>query len=175
MNENHTDIEFLITAFSYSYSLLNETFYLRKKDFKIVGVHVMDYALISECKSEYDSGLTADEERDIKEAIIASEKNYDTHIIIPRLTKTERLDIIKEFLNCADKYRKHLKKNYKDLINSSKKYRIKYYKKNIKPGIELEYLTNGIDDDEFKNDWTRFYRDKVKIMALDWLNTQKND
>ncbi|MBX2843571.1 MAG: hypothetical protein KTR26_17495 [Flammeovirgaceae bacterium] len=173
MEKEKTDIEFLISAFAYSFASMNETFYLRKRDFKVIGVHVMDFALVSECKSDYYSGLSRDEERDIKEAIIANEKNYDTHIFIPRLTKEERFEIMKQFIESTDDFKERLNKNYNDLINSVKKYGIEFFKKGIKAGVEMDYLTNGIDDEKLKSDWGEFYRNKTKIIALAWLEKQK--
>lgn len=99
MKEQNTDIEFLTSAFAYSFTSMNEVFYLRRRDLKVIGVHIFDHALFSDCKSEYESGLTKEEENDIKEAIIANEKNYDTHILIPRLSKEQRFKIMSEFID----------------------------------------------------------------------------
>ncbi len=174
MKEYNTDIEFLISAFAYSYSSLNETFYLRKRDLKVIGVHVLDHSLVSDCKSKYDSGLTKAEENDIKEAIIANEKNYDTHVFIPRLTKEERFEIITEFIALNNNFKEELNRNYKTLIDSTENYGIEFYKRRIKAGVEMEYLTNGIDNNDLKSQWTRFYRDKTKAIATTWLSTQKS-
>lgn len=174
MKEHNTDIEFLISAFVYSFVSMNETFYLRKKDLKVIGVHIFDYSLVSECKSEYESGLTKDEERDIKEALIANEKNYDTHLLIPRLSKEERFEMMSEFIELNDTYKVELDENLKALMDSSKSYGIEFYKKGIKPGVEMEYLTNGIDDEKIKSQWTEFYRNKTKIIATAWLDQQKS-
>ena len=158
MTHSKTDIEFLISAFAYSYALMNETFYLRKKDLKVIGVHLHDYSLVSECKSEYDSGLTKDEERDIKEAIIADEKKYDTHIMIPRLTREQRFEIMKNFIDGVDQYHKVLSENLNDLIDSADNYGIEFFKKGIRAGVEMTHLTHGIDDEEFVDRWGDFYR-----------------
>jgi uncharacterized membrane protein YphA (DoxX/SURF4 family) len=174
MTEYNTDIEFLISAFAYSFASMNETFYLRKEDLKVIGVHIFDYSLVSECKSEYKSGLTKDEESDIKKAIIANEKNYDTHILIPRLSKEERFEIMSEFIELNDTYKAELDENFKVLIGSTKNYGIEFYKKGIQPGVEMENLTNGIDDEKIKSQWTEFYRNKTKIIAITWLNQQKS-
>lgn len=174
MKEQSTNIEFLISAFSYSFASMNETFYLRKRDLKVIGVHILDYSLVSECKSKYETGLTKEEERDIKEAIIANEKNYDTHIFIPRLHKKERFKFMKEFINVNESFKKELNENYKSLIDSTKNYGIEFRKKGIRPGVEMEYLTNGINDEQIKSKWTDFYRNKTKIIAVDWLNKQRN-
>ncbi len=173
-NKANTDIEFLISAFSYSFASMNETFYLRKRDLKVIGVHMFDYSLVSECKSEYNSGLDKDEERDIKEAIIANEKNYDTHIFIPRLSKDERIEIMQEFIKSKSDNKKVMESNLKDLIKSAEEYNSEFYKKGIKAGIEMEYLTNGVKSKNVKSEWRNFYRDKVKIIALKWLDQQKN-
>ncbi len=171
--EHNTDIEFLISAFAYSYVSMNETFYLRKEDLKVIGVHIFDYSLVSECKSEYESGLTNEEERDIKEAIIANEKNYDTHLFIPRLSKEERFEMMSKFIESNETYKSELQENLKTLIDSTEKYGIEFYKKGIKPGVEMEYLTNGINDKEIKSLWTAFYRSQTKIIATAWLDQQK--
>ncbi|TSJ46632.1 hypothetical protein [Fluviicola chungangensis] len=159
--EYNTDIEFLISAFAYPFASMNETFYLRKEDLKVIGVHIFDYSLVSECKSEYESGLTDEEERDIKQAIIAHEKNYDTHLFIPRLSKEERFEMMSKFIELTDAYKSELHENLQALIDSTKNYGIECYKKGIKPGVEMEYLTNGIDDGEIKSLWTEFYRNKT--------------
>src|SRR5690606_20602766 len=118
------DIEFLISAFAYPFASMNETFYVRKKDLKVIGVHIFDHALVSECKSEYDSDLTKEEERDIKEAIIATEKNYETHIFIPRLTKEQRFEIMSDFIDSIKDFKDELRKNYKSLVDSTENYGI---------------------------------------------------
>lgn len=174
MKEQNTDIEFLISAFAYSFASMNETFYLRKRDLKVIGVHIFDYSLVSECKSEYDSGLSKEEERDIKEAIIANEKNYETHIFIPRLTKEQRFKIISDFIDSNEDFKEELKKNYKSLVDSTENYGIKFFKKGIKTGVEMEYLTNGIENEKFKSKWTEFYRKKTKAIALEWFEKEKN-
>lgn len=172
--EHNTDIEFLISAFAYPFASMNETFYLRKEDLKVIGVHIFDYSLVSECKSEYESGLTKEEERDIKEAIIATEKNYDTHLFIPRLSKEERFEMMSKFIELTDAYKSELHENLQALIDSTKNYGIEFYKKGIKPGVEMEYLTHGIDDDEITSSWTAFYRGQTKIIAIAWLDQQKS-
>ncbi len=171
--KDNTDIEFLISAFSYSFASLNETFYLRKRDLKVIGVHMLDYSLVSECKSQYNSGLSHQMERDIKEAIIANEKNYDTHIFIPRLSKEERFEIMHEFIELNPKFKKELKNNLNKLLESTKNYGNEFYKQGIKPGVEMKYLTNGIKNKKLKSHWIKFYRNKTKPIALAWLEQQK--
>jgi hypothetical protein len=126
MDRVDTDIELLTSAFAYSFALLNEVFYLRKRDLKVVAVYITDYELISECKSTYESGLTQEEERDIKEALIAQEKNYDTHIEIPRLTKEERFEIIEEFIESTPDFSQQLQDNYCKLVRSTEKYGLEF-------------------------------------------------
>lgn len=174
MHKQNTDIEFLISAFTYSFASMTETFYLRKRDLKIVGVHIFDHSLLSECKTEYNSGLTNEEERDVKEAIIANEKNYSTHIIIPRLSKEERFEMMSKFIDSAINNKAELNQNLTDLMNSTKNYGMDFYRKGIKPGVEMEYLTNGIDDEQIKSQWTEFYRSQTMIIAVAWLDQQKN-
>ena len=118
METQKTDIEFLISAFAYSYSSMMESFYLRKRDLKVIGVHMFDESLVSECKSEYDSGVSKEEEKDIVEAIIAREKDYDTHILIPRLSPKQRIEIMREFLEMNDKFSDKLNQNLQDIIDS---------------------------------------------------------
>ncbi|WP_319503213.1 hypothetical protein [uncultured Draconibacterium sp.] len=130
--------------------------------------------MVSECKSEYDSGLSKEEERDIKEAIIANEENYDTHIFIPRLTKEQRFEIMSDFIDSNTDYKEKLLKNRDFLVESTKNYGAEFYKKGIKPGVEMEYLTNEIDDKNFKSKWTKFYRDKTKTIAIEWFEKEKN-
>jgi hypothetical protein len=43
----------------------------------------------------------------------------------------------------------------------------------IAAGVEMGYLTNGIDNEKVKSDWTEFYRAKTKEKALNWLGEQK--
>lgn len=174
MHKQNTDIEFLISAFTYSFASMTETFYLRKRDLKVIGVHIFDYSLLSECKTEYNSGLTNEEEKDVKEAIIANEKNYSNHIIIPRLSKEERFELMSKFIDSAINNKAELTQNLTDLMNSTKNYGMDFYKKGIKPGVEMEYLTNGIDDEQIKSQWTEFYRSQTMIIAVAWLDQQKN-
>lgn len=174
MTTQNTDIEFLTSAFAYPFASMNETFYLRKKDLKVIGVHLFDNSLVSECKTEYDSGLSKQQERDIKEAIIAIEKGYGTHIYIPRLSKQERFEIMSEFNESTIDYKEELNGNFKTLIASTENYGIEFYKKGIKPGVEMEYLTDGINDEKIKSQWTDFYRQKTKVIAVKWLDQQKN-
>ncbi|WP_299557214.1 hypothetical protein [Seonamhaeicola sp.] len=168
-----TNIEFLISAFAYSFALLNETFYLRKRDLKVIGVHIFDYHLISECKSEYETGLGKEAERDIKEAIIASEKGYDTHILIPRLTKEQRFEIMNMFIDSNPKFKERLIENLNSLIDSTETKGFDHYTKELKPGVEMGYLTHGIKNKKLKSNWTKFYRDKTRTIALSWLEEQK--
>jgi hypothetical protein len=174
MDRVDTDIELLTSAFAYSFALLNEVFYLRKRDLKVVAVYMTDYALVSECRDTYESGLTKEEERDIKEAIIAQEKKYDTHILIPRLTKEERFKIIEQFIQSTPDFSQQLQENYRELVRSTEKYGLEFYKKGIAAGVEMEFLTSGIDNEKVKSDWTAFYRTKTKVKALNWLDEQKN-
>jgi hypothetical protein len=148
MDRIDPDIELLISAFAYSFELLNEVFYLRKRDPRVVAVHMTDYALVSECRSTYQSGLTKDEERDIKEAIIAQEKKYDSHIEIPRLAKEERFEIIEQFIQSTADFNQQLNENYRELVRSTEKYGLEFYMKGIVAGVEMEYLTNGIEDQD---------------------------
>lgn len=152
---------------------MNESFYLRKRDLKLIGVHIFDHALVSECKGDYNSGLTKEEERDIKEVIIANEKNYDTHSIIPRLTKEQRFKMMSDFIDSVQDFKEELKKNYNSLVDSADNYGIEFYKRGIKAGVEMEYLTNGIEDEIFKSKWTEFYRKNTKPIALEWFEKQK--
>ncbi|WP_420602137.1 hypothetical protein [Flagellimonas sp.] len=174
MVHQNTNIEHLISAFAYSFSSSNETFYLRKRDLKVIGVHIFDYSLVSKCKSEYNSGLTSEEEQDVKEVIIANEKRYNTHILIPRLTKEQRFEIMKQFMTSTKDFNKELSVNLQDLVDSTKNYGISFFKKGIKPGVEMEYLSVGIDDNELKSKWREFYRNKTEIIALAWLEKQKD-
>ncbi|UTW65736.1 hypothetical protein KFE94_13900 [bacterium SCSIO 12643] len=174
MKEQNIDIEFLISAFAYPFSLMNESFYLRKRDLKVIGVHIFDYELVDESNSEYDSGLTQREERDIKEAIIAKEKNYDSHIDIPRLTIEERFEIMTDFIESTSEFKEELRNNKKTLIESTENYGIEFYKKGIKKGIEMEYLTKGIEDKDFNSKWSEFYRNRIKTIALEWLENKKS-
>lgn len=162
----------LITAFAYSYALMNEAFYLRKKDHKVIVVHFMDYALVSECKSEYESGLAKEEEREIQEAIIASEKNYDTHIQIPRLAKAERFKLMQEFVDQTNSYKMEMEENLHRFTSSLTSQNMEQYSTIASNGLEMEYLTHGIQDQALKSDWTQSYRDHIKTIALKWLNKQ---
>lgn len=165
------EIEFLISAFVYPVASMNETFYLRKRDFKVIGVHVFDYSLFLECK--YESGLTELEERDIKEAIIADKKNYETHILIPCLTKEQRFEMMAKFINLNTDYKEKLIKNRDLLMQSTKGYGVDFLKNGIKPGVEMGYLTYEIDDEDFNSKWIKFYRNKTKIIALDWFEKER--
>ncbi|MGX1927764.1 hypothetical protein [Flagellimonas sp. 2504JD4-2] len=174
MKEQNTDIEVLISAFAYSFASMNETFFLRKRDLKVIGVHIFDHSLVSECKSDYNSGLSKDQERDVKEAIIAKEKNYDTHISIPRLTKEQRFEIMSDFIDSNRDFKEELNRNYESLVDSTENYGIEFYKKGIKAGVEMEYLTNGLEDENLKTKWTKFYRNKIRTIALEWFEKEKN-
>ncbi len=174
MGDQNTDIEVLISAFAYPLASMNESFYLRKRDLRVIGVHIFDHSLVSECKFDYDSGLSKNEERDVKEAIIAKEKDYETHILIPRLTKELRFEIMLEFIDYNLDFKDELKKNYKSLVDSTENYGIEFYKKGIKAGVEMEYLTNGLEDENLKSKWTKFYRNKIRTIALEWFEKEKN-
>jgi hypothetical protein len=167
---DEVNIEFLISAFIYSISSLNEVFYLRKRDQKVIGVHIFDCFLLEEDESYY-SGLTKEEEHDIKEAIVASEEQRDTHVSIPRLTKGERFEIINEFIEseAAYHFKSKLHDNYKELIASGEERNLGAYVKGFTPGVVLGDLVNGLDDEEFKAKWTEFYRNKTRAKALAWL------
>ena len=38
----------------------------------------------------------------------------------------------------------------------------------------MEYLTNGIENENLKSKWTEFYRKKTRTIALEWFNKEKN-
>lgn len=171
MKENNTDIEFLTTAFAYSFASMMEFFYLRKIDLKVIGVHLFDYSLISECKSGYETGLSKESERDIKEAIIANEKGYDTHILIPRLTKEQRFEIMETFIALNPRFKSKLIKNLEDLKEPVTD-ELFSLKKGV-AGAEMSHLIHGIRNKKLKSNWTDFYRKKTKVIALDWLEKQK--
>lgn len=172
MNDHATNINLLIAAFTYSYASMNQMFYLRKRDLKVVGVHMFDNALL-EGGSDYDSGLSLEEERDIKEAMIAERKNYDTHIYIPRLTKEQRFEMIEAFIETCSSNKTALLENCKLLKASTENYGAEFYKRGIKPGVEMEGLMFGIEEEETQSAWTHFYTDKTRAIAVQWLDEQK--
>ncbi|MBD0405490.1 hypothetical protein [Flammeovirga sp. EKP202] len=79
-----------------------------------------------------------------------------------------------DFINSIEDYKDELNKNYKSLIDSTENYGIEFFKKGIKAGVEMECLTNGIENENLKSKWTEFYRNKTRTIALEWFNKEKN-
>ena len=162
-------MEDLVTAFSHKLTM-ETNFYWKKATKRVVEVSIFDYALISSEKHSYDSGLDADEEREIKEAIIASEKNRDTHLFIPRLSVDERIDLMNEFISAQkDPAQKTtLQNTLNQLIELSQAKPINLLKNGFKMGFDLNDLT--LNSKDLTQAWTEFFRAEIKYKVNQWLN-----
>lgn len=169
---SNTNINFLVAGFTYPLALLNQMFYLRKRDLKVVGVHIFDYSLLCDDAKDYETGLSDEENKDIIEAIIANEKDDGTHIDIPRLGVEERFEMMEQFIEQTEQYRKELQDNLKILKTSITNFSNEFYPKGIKRGIDMKDFTRGIQDEQFTNKWIDFYFDKTKPIATAWLAKQ---
>lgn len=68
-------------------------------------------------------------------------------------------------MDSSEKYSETLKANFNDLVKSTEKYGIEFFKKGIKAGVEMTHLTNSINDIAFE-------RLRTKPIALEWLKEQ---
>ena len=158
----------LITAFSHKLTM-ETNFYWKKATDRLVEVSVFDYALISGCKDGYDSGLTAEEEREVKEAIIASEKKRDTHLFIPRLTIDERIDIMKRFISAQTdlEQKRSLQITLNKIIDLQASSMVNHIKNGFKVGFDLNNLI--VNTSELCDAWTEFYRAQTIPYVDKWL------
>jgi len=158
----------LITAFSHKLTM-ETNFYWKKATSRLVEVSVLDYALISHCKDSYDSGLDPEEEREVKEAIIASEKKRDTHLFIPRISIDERIEIMNHFINIqTDPTKKQsLQITLSKIINFQQSKPIDLFRNGFKMGFDLNNLT--VNTSELSDAWTEFYRTQTRPYVDKWL------
>ncbi len=158
----------LITAFSFKLTM-ETNFYWKKATKRLVEVSIFDYSLISDCKDNYDSGLDQEEEREVKEAIIASEKKRDTHLIIPRLSIDERIEIMNQFISIqTDQTKKQsLQTTLDKIINLQQSNPIDLLKNGFKIGFDLNNMT--VKTSELSDTWTEFYRTQTKPYVDKWL------
>lgn len=158
----------LITAFSYKLTM-ETNFYWKKANRRLVEVSIFDYSLISDCKDNYDSGLDQEEEREVKEAIIASEKKRDTHLFIPRLSVDERIEIMNNFITIQTDLtkKKSLQTTLNKIIDLQQAKPIDLLKNGFKMGFDLNNLT--VNTSELSDIWTEFYRKQTKPHVDKWL------
>lgn len=158
----------LITAFSHKLTI-ETNFYWKKATKRLVEVSMLDYALISDFKDGYDSGLDPEEEREVKEAIIASEKKRDTHLFIPRLSIDERIEIMNHFINIQTDLSKKqsLQTTLNKIINLNQSKPFDLLRNGFKMGFDLNNLTvNTVD---LIDTWTEFYREHTKPFVDKWI------
>ena len=164
-------IDDLITAFSYKLSM-DRAFYWKKETNRLVEVSLLDYSLLSECKADYTSGLDQEGEREVKEAIIAITKERNTHLLIPRLTKDERINLMNDFIKVqkSDTIKIALQNTLDELITlSMDKSMIASFRKGYAFGFDLDNLI--LHTPELANDWKAFYRSELKQTVEAWLET----
>ncbi len=163
--QTYTD---LITAFSFKLTM-ETNFYWKRSTRRLVEVSVLDYALLSHCKDVYDSGLNPEEEREVKEAIIASEKKRDTHLYIPRLSIEERIAIMNRFIKIQTDHTKKqsLQTTLNKIIDLKQSKPIDLLKSDFKMGFDLNNLT--VNTSELSDSWTKFYRTETKPYVDKWL------
>jgi hypothetical protein len=157
----------LVTAFTYKQSL-DRNFYWKKETEKIIEVSIFDYSLISDDKDNYTSGLDPEEEREVKEAIIAHEKNRNTHITIPRIEIKDRIALMQSYISqILDREdRIALEQNLNDIIQLSKG-DMQVVKKGFRPGFAFDDLV--YKNEKLKQSWYDYYYPIVKDKALSWL------
>ncbi len=167
----------LITAFSHKLTM-ETNFYWKKATRHLVEVSILDYALISDCKDGYESGLDPEEEREVKEAIIASEKKRDTHLFIPRLSVDQRIEIMSHFVRIQTdlKQKQILQTTLNKIIDLKESKPIDLLKNGFKMGFDLNNLT--VNTAELLDSWTEFYRTQTIPHVDKWLseiNTSPNN
>ncbi|UUC44573.1 hypothetical protein [Flavobacterium cerinum] len=164
----------LITAFSYKLTL-ESSFYWKKATNRLVEVFILDYALISDTDEDYNSGLDTEEEQEVKEAIIASEENSDTHLFIPRLSVDERIEIMKHFIQIQTdlNQKQSLENTLTTLINLKKAKPIDLIKNGFEMGFDFNNLTKNTK--ELTDSWIVFYRSQTKPFVDKWLTAIKNN
>ncbi len=159
----------LITAFSFRLTM-ETSFYWKKATKRLIEVSILDYALVSGCKDEYESGLDPAEKKEVIEAIIANEKKRDTHLFIPRLTVDERIGIMKHFvrIQLEPVQRQSLQATLNKIIETQKLNPIELLRNGFKMGFDLNNLT--VNTTELMNPWTEFYRAQTIPFIDKWLN-----
>lgn len=158
----------LVTAFSHKITL-ETSFYWKKAKRRIVEVSFLDYALISDGRYNYISGLNPEEEREIKEAIIANEKNQNTHLLIPRLSFEDRIEIMNLFIGIQTdaQYKSALQMTLNKIVDLKESKPIDLLKNGFKAGFDLDNLASKTD--ELKDSWIEFYRAQTKPHVDKWL------
>lgn len=168
MTTDKQTYEDLITAFSHKLTI-ETNFYWKKTTRRLVEVSILDYFHISDCKDGYDSGLDPEEEREVKEAIIAIEKKRDTHLFVPRLSVDERIEIMKQFINIqTDPTKKQsLQTTLNKIIELKQSKPFDLFKNGFNMGFDLNNLT--VNTGEMTDTWTEFYREHTKPFVDKWL------
>jgi len=161
--------EDLITAFSHKLTM-ETNFYWKKSNRRIIEVSILDYALISDFENDYDSGVGPEEEREIKEAIIASEKKRDTHLFIPRLSVDERIKLMAKFISLQTDVRlkNSLQTTFNKIIEFKQSKPIDLLRNGFKMGFDINSLT--VNTKELTNSWIEFYRTQIKSHVDKWLD-----
>lgn len=158
----------LITAFSHKLTI-ETSFYWKKATKRLVEVSVFDYALVSGDKYGYTSGLDPEEEREVKEAIIAKEKNQDTHLQIPRLTVPERIEIMNRFIKIqTDPNQKALLQTTLNKIIELQSNNKELLRKGFKWGFDMDNLI--VHTKELSSSWIEFYRNETRFYVDKWLD-----
>jgi hypothetical protein len=159
----------LVTAFSHKLTM-ETNFYWKKATKRLIEVSILDYALISDCKEGYESGLDPEEEKEVKEAIIANEKKGGTHLLIPRLSIDQRIEIMNHFIRIqADpKQKQILQTTLNKIIDLKQSKPIDLLKNGFKMGFDLNNLTVNLT--ELLDFWIEFYRTQTKTHVDKWLS-----
>lgn len=159
----------LITAFSFKLTM-ETSFYWKKATRRLIEVSVLDYALVSDCKNGYESGLDPEEEREVKETIIAIEKKRDTHLLIPRLSVEERIELMNKFvlLQTESKLKNSLQTTLNRILEFRQSKPIDFLKNGFKMGFDLNNLT--VNTIELSDSWIEFYRMQTRSYVDKWLN-----
>ena len=166
---NDQTVEDLVSAFSHKLTMETD-FYWKIKTRRVIEVSMLDYALVSDCIENYESGLDKNEEREIKEAIIAIEKKRNTHLSIPRTSTEERIEIMKKYISSMSniEQKEILERRLDKLISFKDANMLELFQNGIKVGFDMNNLIIG--NEELNESWTFFYRQEIKSNVNIWLN-----
>ncbi|TCD10268.1 hypothetical protein EZ449_10640 [Pedobacter frigidisoli] len=152
--------ENLIDAFIQPHAFTEFLFYLKKEDLEVIKIHMDDFANAKNSTKE------------IREALQAIHSDENSFILIPRISIKNRLDNSKAFITKYPQYRSLLDKNFEYMIISSIEFEsnnLSFPEDEVTFGLEMEFLTKGIQSSDIKLKWTDFYRNLARVEALKWL------
>lgn len=162
----------LLTAFTYEINM-DRSFYWKRSAQRVIEVSVFDYFLLMEDEEEdvkYDSGLDADGEQELIEAMKAVEEKLGTHICIPRLEVDERIGWMRDYIYEQDfsPDKVILETNLDDMIALMQDFRAPNVKPGLRPGLWMDDLTHGCE--AHQQSWNLFYMKKAEGIVDDWLH-----